>query len=128
MEFKKTSKELFLTLKVFNKIGKENIKRFIGENDNLVSSLKAVTKGIKKLTDDDYIEIGMTLFDLVMFIMENIDRCQDEIFNLLASATQKSKEELENMDDVQFVELLVEFVKSYKQLFMRALALLNINK
>lgn len=128
MEFKKTSKELFLTLKVFNKIGKENIKRFIGENDNLVSSLKAVTKGIKKLTDDDYIEIGMTLFDLVMFIMENIDRCQDEIFNLLASATQKSKEELENMDDVEFVELLVEFVKSYKQLFMRALALLNINK
>lgn len=128
MEFKKTSKELFLTLKVFNKIGKENIKRFIGENDNLVSSFKAVTKGIKKLTDDDYIEIGMTLFDLVMFIMENIDRCQDEIFNLLASATQKSKEELENMDDVEFVELLVEFVKSYKQLFMRALALLNINK
>lgn len=128
MEFKKTSKELFLTLKVFNKIGKDNIKRFIGENDNLVSSLKAVTKGVKKLTDDDYIEIGMTLFDLVMFIMENIDRCQDEIFNLLASATQKSKEELENMDDVEFVELLVEFVKSYKQLFMRALALLNINK
>lgn len=128
MEFKKTSKELFLTLKVFNKIGKDNIKRFIGENDNLVSSLKAVTKGVKKLTDDDYIEIGMTLFDLVMFIMENIERCQDEIFNLLASATQKSKEELENMDDVEFVELLVEFVKSYKQLFMRALALLNINK
>ena len=124
-EFKVTSKELFLTLKLFKKIGKDNIKNFLQESDNLVETIKLMATDHKELNEDDYINASLGALDLAMFVIENVDKCENEIFELLARATQKDRKEIEDMDGALFIELVVSFIKECKSLFTRAFALLK---
>lgn len=124
-DFNITTVELFMTLKLFKKIGKESIKSFLQESDSLVETIKLMAKGVDELSDDDYINVSMGALDLAMFIIENIDKCENEIITLLASATQKEVKEIKEMDGALFIELVVSFIKNCKDLFTRAFALLK---
>lgn len=101
--------------KVADGFGKENIMNLLSEY-----------KGKKK--EDASTLIGMqVMIQAAEIILGNLDKCEEEVFKLLASITGAPVDELKNLDMVEFAELVVSVVKhpQFKDFIKVASKLLN---
>lgn len=98
------SSDIFPVFRIVNKIGFKQFKDCFQSED-----VKAMaTKSGKK----DVSAIGMTIFfDLAGIVIENISSCETEIYDLLASVSNLSKDEIKKLSMAEFAEMVIDFVK-----------------
>lgn len=116
------STDLFLMIKLIKKIGLDNIGKAIN-----AEALNTVLTGKEGKTDDDFYEVGMAVIDMVQVIIERMEYCQNEVYDLLEATSNLSRQELEDLDIDIFIEMITAFVRKdeFKQLFTRAASLLQ---
>jgi hypothetical protein len=107
---KLSSEDIFLMMRILGKIGVKELKNcFEGE------SLEMVIASIDKngLNDKALVGLGVAIgFDGVDIILNNLPKCDREIYQLLAQVAAGSvTEEQIKADAVLFMEMLVDFVK-----------------
>ena len=101
-------KDIFLMLPVLKKIGINNIKKCI--NGDIVKGIVATNKGkdyekqIEEATFGAMLEFGQVL-------IEGLDNCENEIFNLLEKTSNLSRGEIENLSMVELPTMIIDFVK-----------------
>ena len=101
-------KDIFLMLPVLKKIGINNIKKcFSGD---IVQGIVAKNKGkdyekqVEAATFGAMLEFGQVL-------IEGLDNCENEIFNLLEKTSNLSRGEIENLSMVELPTMIIDFVK-----------------
>lgn len=122
-EFRKLkSTDLFLMIKLIKKIGLDNLTDAINAD-----ALKTLMTGTEGKTEADYYEVGKTVIDMVQVIIERLEYCEKEIYDLLEATSNLSRQELEDLDVDVFIEMITAFVKKeeFRQLFTRAASLLK---
>lgn len=106
---KLASEDIFLMLRIFGKIGVRELKKcFEGDSlTELVASYKDSGGDAKALT-----AIGLSVgFDAVDIILNNLPKCEKEIYQLLAQVAKGVTEAEIRSDAILFMEMLVDFVK-----------------
>jgi hypothetical protein len=107
---KLSSDDIFLMLRIFGKIGVKELKKcFEGDSlESVIASFKNSDKSDKAL-----VAIGVSIgFDGVDIILNNLPKCDKEIYQLLTQVANGSvTEEQIRADALLFMEMLVDFVK-----------------
>ena len=102
--------------KVTDVFGKENVMKLIAEN---------------KDTGDTTAYTGMAIaFQVAEVILGNLEKCQGELYTLLANISGMTVEEVKNLDAEDFFELIVETVQldQFKDFIKVASRLFNTAK
>ena len=107
---KLSSDDIFLMLSIFGKIGVKQLKNCF--DDDSLEMLMASFKG-NGFDDKALIAIGVAIgFDGVDIILNNLPKCKNEIYALLAQVADGSVSEDEIRDDaLLFMEMLTDFIK-----------------
>ena len=99
--------DLFAMLRVVKKIGVENVKKLLRDED--VTS--GLLTGKAKLTDELYAMVGMIAFDAVGLLIDRLSDCEHELYELLDKTSNLTAQEIKSLDMVTFTEMLFDFVK-----------------
>lgn len=107
---KLSSDDLFLMMRILGKIGIKELKKCF-EGDSLAMFVKAIDKN--GLDEKTLVGLGVAIgFDGVDMILNNLPKCDKEIYQLLEQVATGSVTETEIREDaLLFMEMLVEFVK-----------------
>jgi hypothetical protein len=107
---KLSSTDIFLMLKIFGKIGVKELKNCF-KGDSLDMLINAVDKN--GVDGKAVAAIGVAIgFDGVDIILNNLPKCEQEIYQLLAQVANESVTVDEiKADALLFMEMLVDFVK-----------------
>lgn len=100
------STHLFAMIKLIKKVGIENFKKLL-ENSEIMSNIFA--KGEK--TEEQYASIGLIVFDIAALVIDRLEVCEHEVYELLAKTSNLSKEEIEQLPIEIFMEMIVDFIK-----------------
>lgn len=109
---KLSSEDMFLMFRIIGKIGIKEFKNcFNGDNLNsLIASFKQSggndNNSAKALT-----AIGVSVaFDAIDIILNNLPKCEKEIYQLLAQTSDLDEETIKT-DAILFTEMVIDFVK-----------------
>lgn len=107
---KLSSTDIFLMLKIFGKIGVKELKNCF-KGDSLDMLIAAVDKN--GLDGKAIAAIGVAVgFDGVDIILNNLPKCEHEVYQLLAQVADGSVTADEIKEDaLLFAEMLVDFIK-----------------
>lgn len=107
---KLSSDDLFLMMRILGKIGLKELKNCF-EGDSLAMFVKAIDKN--GLDEKALVGLGVAIgFDGVDMILNNLPKCDKEIYQLLTQVAAGSVTENEIREDaLLFMEMLVDFVK-----------------
>lgn len=101
-------KDIFLMLPVLKKIGINNIKKcFSGE---IVKGIVDTNKGEEYAKQVDAATFGAML-EFGQVLIEGLDACENEIYNLLEKTSNLSRREIENLSMVELPTMIIDFVK-----------------
>lgn len=100
------STHLFAMIKLIKKVGIENFKKLL-ENSEVMNSV--FSKGEK--TEEQYTSIGLIVFDIAALVIDRLEVCEYELYELLAKTSNLSKEEIEQLQIEVFMEMIVDFIK-----------------
>ena len=106
--FRKLSAEdMFLMFRILGKIGFKELKSsFEGDTLQKITSASEIEDTEKKI-----VAIGVAIgLDAVDLLLNNIPKCENEVFQLLAQTSNIKEKEI-RADAVLFTEMLVDFVK-----------------
>lgn len=98
------SKDIFPMCRIISAIG---IKEFRAcfESDEI----KRIAAGGEK---PDYSAVGIGIFfDLASVILSNLPKCENEIYTFLASISNLSKKEIEEMEISSFAQMIVDVIR-----------------
>lgn len=99
------AKDIAPMASILSKIGLKEIKDCFNPDD-----IQELASG--KSAEEAAAAVGLTIFaDIAGVIFANYDKCQDDIFRLLASLSGKSKEEIASLPMDSFAEMVIEVVK-----------------
>lgn len=99
------AKDIAPMASILSKIGMKEIKACFSPDD-----IQGLASG--KSAEDAAAAVGFTVvFDIAGVIFGNYEKCQDDIFKLLASLSGKSKEEIAKLPLDTFFEMIVEVVR-----------------
>lgn len=101
-------KDIFLMLPVLKKIGINNIKRCF--NGDIVKGIVATNKGKDYEKQVEAATLGAML-EFGQVLIEGLDNCENEIFNLLEKTSNLSRGEIENLSMVELPTMIIDFVK-----------------
>lgn len=106
-EFRKlNATDLFAMMKLVKKIGINSFSQILTNK-----ALPLLSGERKAESEQDYIDTGALLFDIGQLLIEKIDDCENEIFNILERTSNLSLEELHHLDMDVFVTMIFDFVK-----------------
>ena len=116
------STDLFLVLNLVKKIGIATFADAVVDD-----GFKQIFTGTEDKTEEDYANVGKTVFNIIQLIIERLTDCQNEIYDLLEAVSNLNRQQLEDLDMDVFMEMVVELVEKdeFKQLFTRVVSLLN---
>ena len=116
------STDLFLMLNLVKKIGIATFADAVVDD-----GFKQIFTGSEGKTEEDYANVGKTVFNIIQLIIERLTDCQNEIYDLLEAVSNLNRQQLEDLDMDVFMEMVVELVEKdeFKQLFTRVVSLLN---
>ena len=111
-----TSKDVFPMFRIISKFGinefkkcfdPQLVKQFINEQGEVEMDKLASIVGIN------------ISFDIASVIASNVPKCEDEIFDFLASISNLKRNEIEKMSMITFFEMIVDVVqkKEFKDFF-----------
>ena len=138
-EFRKlNSRDLFMIIKLVKKIGldnfskvlekgniKEIVDKFTGK-DTKTTTTKTSKKAKNKETE--YYQVGLAIgLEAGQVVIERLDECEDEIFEILSKTSNLEMKDLEEMPIDEFIEMIFDFVKleDFQKLFQKAVSLLK---
>ena len=101
-------KDIFLMLPVLKKIGINNIKRCF--NGDIVKGIVATNKGKDYEKQVEAATLGAML-EFGQVLIEGLDNCENELFNLLEKTSNLSRGEIENLSMVELPTMIIDFVK-----------------
>ena len=116
------STDLFLLLNLVKKIGIATFADAVVDD-----GFKQIFTGTEDKTEEDYANVGKTVFNIIQLIIERLTDCQNEIYDLLEAVSNLNRQQLEDLDMDVFMEMVVELVgkDEFRQLFTRVVSLLN---
>lgn len=107
MELRKlTSKDIFPMCQIIKKIGIDEFK----ECFSIPEIQKLVAENGNNENVANQIGIGI-MFDIVSIIVGNLPKCEDEIYNFLASLTGEKRKALEELSIADFTQLIMDLVQ-----------------
>jgi len=114
--------DLFPLARVISKLGVNRFVEAFGSEEvlGLVSNIKGET------TDMQTMVVGLSaIAQVVQVILENMEKCEADIFNLLSSTSNLTLVQVKDLDIDELLVMIVEFVKKpeFKRFFDRALKL-----
>ena len=101
-------KDIFLMLPVLKKIGINNIKKCV--NGDIVKGIVATNKGKDYEKQVEAATLGAML-EFGQVLIEGLDNCENEIFNLLEKTSNLSRGEIEDLSMVELPTMIIDFVK-----------------
>ena len=101
-------KDIFLMLPVLKKIGINNIKRCF--NGDIVKGIVATNKGKDYEKQVEAATLGAML-EFGQVLIEGLDNCENELFNLLEKTSNLSRGEIEDLSMVELPTMIIDFVK-----------------
>jgi hypothetical protein len=108
------SKDIFLMTKIISKIGLSEFAALYqkGSAKDAISALISKKASEKAKKDDDFISIGIEIaMELAEVVLTNMNKCENEIYQLLSNVSNLSVKEVETLDAVIFLEMIIDFVK-----------------
>lgn len=103
-----TSKDVFPMFRIISKFGIGEFKKCL--DPQLVGQLVSEQGDVDgdKLTSI----VGMNIaFDVASIIVENVPKCEDEIYNFLAQISNLKRKDIEKMSMVTFFEMIVDVIQ-----------------
>lgn len=101
-------KDIFLMLPVLKKIGINNLKKCF--NGDLIKGIVAENKGKGRETQIEAATMGAML-EFGQVLIEGLDCCENEIYNLLTGVSNLTREEVEELGFLELPEMIIDFVK-----------------
>lgn len=99
------AKDIAPMASILSKIGLKEIKECFNPDD-----IQELASG--KSAEEAAAAVGLTIFaDIAGVIFDNYEKCQDDIFRLLASLSGKSKEEIASLPMDSFAEMIIDVIK-----------------
>ncbi len=117
------STDIFPVMRIVRKIGINKFKNLFNNPEMQV----VIGNGDAEMSD----EAGISLMlELAQLVLDGLDNCEKDIFELLARTSDKTIEEIKNFDVVTFTEMLIDFFKKEElKDFLRAVfTALNVLK
>ena len=106
---KLAAEDIFPMFTILNKIGMNEFKEFFeaGNLGRLVAASKGEAGSANMLES-----IGISVFfELASVVMNNMPKCEKEIFKMLDSVSDLSEAEIRKLDLATFTEMIIDFVK-----------------
>lgn len=104
--------DTFLMMRIIGKIG---VKEFAScmETDKLKQIVESVQEQKQDQKQDDVITaVGFSvILELVGVITNNLPKCENEIYQLLANVSGQTVEQIRDMSFIDFTTMVVDFVK-----------------
>lgn len=104
--------DFFLVTRIVSKIG---IKEFraIMESDDIKSAIgNMASENGGELADADVASIGMTVvFDIAAVVLERMENCEQDIYELLSRLTGLKKNEVAELPMADFGEMVIGVIK-----------------
>ncbi len=125
------STDLFLMTTIISKLGiNDFIKCFNSDGvQGLIQSIAKKSKDSKKDNkkeedaSDDTIKVGIGVaLEIANVILANLYKCEKEVYQLFSNLTDKTPEEIKDLDIDVFLEMIITFVKKdeFKDFFKAA--------
>lgn len=102
------SKDIFPMLKIISKLGINQFKESFSPN-NVKKVIDANGK-VKKDELDSIVGINI-VFDIAQIILTNINKCQNDIYNFLASVSNLERDEIEKMSPAEFLQMIIDLLQ-----------------
>lgn len=122
--------DIFTVTTIISKIGIREFKSCLKgeETINLISNL--FNNEEKQNNDAALSAVGISVvFDIVGVMLGNMEKCKDDIFNLLSSLSNIPKKEIATLDGEVFMDMLFAAISDNSKVFIGvASKLLNLAK
>ena len=126
-----TSKDLFLIIKLVKKIGLDELAK-VFEMKNIKSIIDmSVDTEEKEVSDENIFTVGLNIMlDIAQIIVERLDCCENEIYDLLSATSNLDKKQVQELDLDVFIEMIIEFVQleDFHKLFTKVASLFKSEK
>lgn len=103
-----TSKDVFPMFRIISKFGIGEFKKCFDPQ-----LIKEVVNEQGEIKGDKLASIvGVNIaFDIASIVMENIPKCEDEIYNFLEQISNLKRKEIEKMSMLDFFQMIVDVIK-----------------
>ena len=121
--------DIFLIVKILNKIGYEKIRKEINVDEIMSVREKLSTTDDEKKKTSLIAEYGVNVVMSVLgIILENLPLIEQDLYNFVGSVAGMKAKDVAKMDINKFVDLLIEIVnkEEFKDFFKRASKLINL--
>lgn len=106
-EFRKLgARDIFPMVKILKAIGVNKFAQCF-ENENVKKALASFQEG----NESNEMVGTAVMLEIAQVIMEGLDKCEEDIFKLLASVSNLTEEEIKNLDIATFAEMIIDFIK-----------------
>ena len=98
--------DTFLMFKILGKIGINEFAECFGKEN--VNRLLTGDAGVQNFAQAVGVQV---VFEMVNVIMNNLPKCEGEIYAILANTSNLSVEEIKKLGFTTFMEMVIDFVK-----------------
>lgn len=102
--------ELFPILTILRKIGFKNFTAILQE-EGLKNIIKKMQNG-EEIAEDEVTELGSIIFSVVDIIISGMEKCEAEVYKVLANVSGLTTEEISKLSIDVFTGMIIEVVKS----------------
>ena len=120
--------DIFLIVKILNKIGYEEIRKEINVDEIMSVREKISTTDDEKKKTSLIAEYGVNVVMSVLgILLENLPLIEQDLYNFVGSVSGMKAKDVAKMDINKFVDLLIEIVnkEEFKDFFKRASKLIK---
>lgn len=121
--------DIFLIVKILNKIGYEKIRKEINVDEIMSVREKLSTTDDEKKKTSLIAEYGVNVVMSVLgILLENLPLIEQDLYNFVGSVAGIKAKDVAKMDINKFLDLLIEIVnkEEFKDFFKRASKLINL--
>ena len=104
--------DFFLVTRIVSKIGIKEFKAIMESEDIKAAIGKMASENGGELADADVASIGMTVvFDIAAVVLERMENCEQDIYELLSRLTGLKKNEVAELPMADFGEMVMGVIK-----------------
>ena len=104
-----TSEDMFPMFQILSKVGIREFKNCF-ESEDVKKAVSQMASG--KAEDADLNSVGISVaLDIAGIVMSNIGKCKEDIYQLLAQLSGKTKKDIAGLPMITFTEMIIDVVK-----------------
>lgn len=121
------AEDIFLMTPIISKLGIKGIISSLPKEGFSGFSEKDEKGKPKIKSQEEITKIGMeTVSGVVQSILENVDKCENELFRLLSKTSNLSEKQVRTLDFATFIQMVIDFVKKEEFAnFMKAVSIFS---